>query len=528
MSYKLFARKDLHAMIAETEGEKGGLKRALGPFNLVTLGIGAIIGTGIFVLTGPAAALDAGPAVVLSFVVAAIGSAFAGLCYAEFAALIPIAGSAYSYSYAAIGELVAWIIGWALVMEYAFGAATVAVGWSGYINSFLALLGIALPPSLLGPPGTKMVLYHGKWMMQTSIASHISLAGLPHAVAHFNLVAFIGIAIITTILVIGIQESANINTAIVVFKVSVLLVFVGLGIWFFSGAGVTWAHAIKNWTPFIPPRHLNPKGQMAYGWQGVMAGASLIFFSYIGFDAVSTAAQESKHPNRDLPIGILGSLVICTILYIIVGAILTGIVPYNLLNVPDPVALGVSRTGVSWGEMLVDLGAIGGLSSTMLVMLLGQSRVFFTMSHDGLLAQSFSKIHKKFRTPFISSILVGTCVAFLAALFPVDVLADLVNIGTLTAFIVVCASVWIMRVQRPNLKRPFRTPYVPTVPILGMVIAAGLIYFLPDKTKVAFLIWLGIGLIIYFAFSRSHSKVQKALALPTGPAPVETDAGQSV
>lgn len=524
MSHKLFARKDLQAMIAETEGEKGGLKRALGPFNLVTLGIGAIIGTGIFVLTGPAAALDAGPAVVLSFIVAAVGSAFAGLCYAEFAALIPIAGSAYSYSYTAIGELVAWIVGWALIMEYAFGAATVASGWSGYINSFLALIGVTLPPSLLAPPGTQEVLYHGKWTMASSIIHHASLAGLPHAVAHFNLVAFIGIAIITTVLVIGIQESANINTAIVVFKVSVLLVFVGLGIWFFSGAGVTWAHAIKNWTPFIPPRHLNAKGQMSFGWQGIMAGASLIFFSYIGFDAVSTAAQESKNPNRDLPIGILGSLVICTILYVIVGAILTGIVPYQILNVPDPVALGVSHTGVAWGTLLVDLGAIGGLSSTMLVMLLGQSRIFFTMSHDGLLSGWFSKIHKKYRTPFISSIVIGVCVAFLAALFPVDTLAELVNIGTLFAFIVVCASVWIIRVQQPNLKRPFRTPFVPTVPILGMVIAAGLIYFLHTETKIAFVIWLVIGLIIYFSYSRHNSQVQKALAAPTGSAPVETGA----
>lgn len=526
MSLNLFARKDLKAMIAETEGEKGGLKRVLGPASLVTLGIGAIIGTGIFVLTGPAAALDAGPAVVLSFVVAAIASAFAGLCYAEFAALIPIAGSAYSYGYAAIGEIIAWIIGWALVMEYAFGAATVASGWSGYINSLLALIGINLPPGLIGPPGTQQVYYHGKWTMATTLMD-VNTHGLPTTVSHFNLVAFIGIAIITTILVIGIQESANINTAIVIFKVSVLLVFVGLGIWFFSGGHTMWAHAIKNWTPFIPPRHLNPDGQMSYGWQGVMAGASLIFFSYIGFDAVSTAAQESKRPNRDMPIGILGSLVVCTILYVIVGAVLTGIVPYQLLNVPDPVALGVSRTGVGWGTLLVDLGAIGGLSSTMLVMLLGQSRVFFTMSHDRLLPATFSKIHKRFRTPFLSSILVGICVAFLAGLFPVDTLAELVNIGTLFAFIIVCASVWILRVREPNLNRPFKTPFVPTVPIIGIVIAIALIYFLHNLTKEVFLVWLVVGLIIYFKYSRHHSRVQQEIRAAAETAPQPSSRGDA-
>lgn len=505
MSLRLFARKDLKTLLAETEGEKGGLRRALGPFNLVTLGIGAIIGTGIFVLTGPAAALYAGPAVVLSFIVAAVAAAFAGLCYAEFASVIPIAGSAYSYSYTTLGELVAWIIGWALVLEYAFGAATVAVGWSGYINSFFQSLGVNLPPTLSAAPGTRMVFYHGHWntLMSLPKAAMAAAATLPQVTAHFDLIAFIGIAMVTFILVVGIQESASINTAIVVIKVSVLLVFIGLAIWFLGGTGGGhWALAEKNWHPFIPPQ---------FGWAGVFKGAAFIFFAYIGFDAVSTAAQEAKAPNRDMPIGILGSLVICTVLYILVGLLLTGLQPYYTLNVPDPVAVGVDATGVAWGSLLVKIGAICGLSSTMLVMLLGQSRIFFTMSQDGLLWNWASKIHRRFRTPFVSSIVVGTCVAVLAAALPVSRLAELTNIGTLFAFVVVCAGVWILRVREPGLKRPFRTPLVPAVPICGMAIALALIYYLHTLTKVVFVIWLGIGLIIYFLYSRKHSRVQREL-----------------
>ncbi|MGH9416578.1 MAG: amino acid permease [Terriglobales bacterium] len=500
MSLNLLARKDVHAMLAETEGEKSGLKRTLGPFNLVTLGIGAIIGTGIFVLVGPAAALKAGPAVVLSFVVAAIASAFAGICYSEFAAAIPIAGSAYSYGYTALGEIVAWIIGWALIMEYAFGAATVAVGWSGYINSLLHNLGINLPPSLAAAPGTQVVFSDGIWKPLSSMtaAAQAAAASLPHAVAHFNILAFFGILLVTAILVIGISESANINTAIVVIKVSVLLVFVGIAIIFLKGVG--WHHAVQNWKPFMP-----------FGWSGVFKGAAFIFFAYIGFDAVSTAAQESSNPQKDMPVGILGSLVVCTILYILVGGLLTGIVPWNTLNVPDPVALGVDATGVVWGSVLVKVGAICGLTSTMLVMLLGQSRVFYTMSSDGLLFQWASKIHKKFRTPYVSTIVVGVVVAIVAAFFPVEQLADLTNIGTLTAFAIVCASVWAMRRREPDLKRPFRTPWVPVVPILGVLISIGLIWELTTVTKVAFLIWLAIGLVIYFIYGHRHSQVQRSL-----------------
>ena len=505
MSLNLLARKDLRAMLKETEGEHSGLKRTLGPFNLVTLGIGAIIGTGIFVLTGPAAAMYAGPAVVLSFIVAATASAFAGLCYAEFAALIPIAGSAYSYGYTAIGEIVAWIIGWALILEYAFGAATVAVGWAGYINSFLQGLGINIPPSISAAPGTDIVFYQNKWNALTSLPTAVqaTAASLPHVIARFDLIAMIGILMVTAILIIGIQEAASVNTAIVVIKVSVLLVFLGIAVLFFMGHG--WNLATNNWHPFLP-----------FGWSGVFHGAAFIFFAYIGFDAVSTAAQEAKKPQKDMPVGILGSLVICTILYILVGGLLTGLVPYTQLNVPDPVAMGVDATGVAWGSFLVKLGAICGLSSTMLVMLLGQSRIFFTMSSDGLLWKWASKIHPKFRTPYISTLLVGVAVSILCASLPVGRLAELTNIGTLCAFTIVCAGVWIMRVREPDMPRPFKTPLVPLVPIIGVGIALFLIWELQAITKEVFLIWLAAGLVVYFLYSRKNSRVQQALQKATG------------
>ncbi len=514
----LFAKKDIHQTIQEATGETHGLKRALGAFNLVTLGIGAIIGTGIFVLTGPVAATAAGPAIVISFMIAAAASAFAGLCYAEFASVMPIAGSAYSYGYTALGEIVAWIIGWALILEYAFGAATVAVGWSGYINNFLQGLGINLPPALSAAPGTVLVLAKGRWvplMSMSLTASAQKLAALPHVTARFDLFAMIGILLMTTVLVIGIQESANVNSAIVAIKVSVLILFIGIAVVFLNRSH--WSVAFHNWHPFIPPQ---------FGWYGVVRGASLIFFAYIGFDAVSTAAQEAKNPQRDMPIGILGSLVICTILYILVGGLLTGLRPYSTLNVPDPVAVGVDATGVAWGSFLVKLGAIGGLSSTMLVMLLGQSRIFFTMSKDGLLWKWASKIHPRFRTPYVSTILVGLCVAVLAASLPVDRLAELTNIGTLSAFIIVCAGVWIMRRREPNLHRPFRTPWVPFVPIMGILIASGLILALHKITKEVFLIWLAIGLVIYFLYSRRHSLVQKALAQKNGAPRAQSQAGK--
>ena len=486
-----------------TETGEHTLNRSLGALNLITLGIGAIIGAGIFVLTGQAAAKHAGPAVALSFVIAGIVCAFAGLCYAEFASIIPIAGSAYTYGYATLGEFVAWIIGWDLVLEYAFGAATVASGWSGYFNSLLQQLGITIPPQLTAVPGTVLVQSDGRWLPLASLPPEINAAALPHVTALFNLVALLAILVITAVLVIGIKESANLNSAIVVVKVGIVIVFLVLGIGFLiKHPAIAWAH----WHPFIPPSD----GHGNFGFNGLAAGAASVFFAYIGFDAVSTAAQEAKNPQRDMPIGILGSLVICTILYILVSTVLTGLVDYRALNVPDPVALGIDVTGVSWGRLLVKIGAVFGLGTVMLVMLLGQSRVFFSMSKDGLLPKWASAIHPKFRTPWISTIVVGLVVAIMPALLPIDRLAELVNIGTLLAFTIVCAGVWILRVRQPELHRPFKTPLVPLVPILGILTAVYLMTKLPlFPTWTAMIVWLLIGLVIYFGYSIKHSKVQK-------------------
>ena len=491
------------SMLSKEAGEQGEhtLKRSLGPLNLVTLGIGAIIGAGIFVLTGQAAAKHAGPAVALSFVLAGITCAFAGLCYAEFASIIPIAGSAYTYGYATLGEFVAWIIGWDLGLEYGFGAATVASGWSGYFNSLLQQLNITIPPRFTATPGTVLVYFHDRWLPLASLPPGTVSAGLPH-VALFNLVAILAILAITTVLVIGIKESANLNTAIVFIKLSVVGIFIVLGAWFLLHHP---EKAIANWHPFIPPSD----GHGNFGLKGIATGAASIFFAYIGFDAVSTAAQEAKNPQKDMPMGILGSLVICTILYIVVSTILTGLVNYHSLNVADPVALGIDATGVSWGSLLVKIGAVFGLATVMLVMLLGQSRVFFSMSRDGLLPKWASAIHPRFRTPWISTIAVGAVVAFLPAFLPVDRLAELVNIGTLLAFTIVCAGVWILRVRHPDLHRPFKTPFVPLVPILGIVTAVYLMCNLPLITWAVMISWLLVGLVIYFTYSIKHSKVQK-------------------
>ena len=509
MPSKLFATKPISTIFAESqEAGEHSLKRALGPMNLITLGIGAIIGTGIFVLTGPVAATAAGPAIVLSFIVAGLACAFAGLCYAEFSALLPIAGSSYSYAYTTLGEIVAWIIGWALVLEYAFGAATVAVGWSGYVGSLLQDLGIPIPPALSYAPGTELVQYNGHWvpLAGLSMKLHTAATGLPHVTSHFDLMALVGIFIMTAILAKGIKESANVNTAIVIIKVSVLIVFIGLGIIFLASHREL---AMTNWHPFIPPN----QGHFGeFGWSGVLRGAGIIFFAYIGFDAVSTAAQEAKNPQKDMPIGILGSLVICTILYILVAIVLTGLTSYTHLNVADPIAVGVDVTGVKWGSSLVKIGAIGGLTSTMLVMLLGQTRVFFTMSNDGLLWKWASKIHPKLRTPYISTIVIGTIVGLLAATLPISTLDELTSIGTLFAFTVVCAGVWILRRKQPDLERPFKTPWVPFVPIMGMGISLLMMVSLHLLTWEVFLIWLAVGLIIYFTYSRKHSRVQRALA----------------
>jgi APA family basic amino acid/polyamine antiporter len=486
---------------ANEEGEHT-LSRSLGAVNLITLGIGAIIGAGIFVLTGQAAALHAGPAVALSFVLAGFVCAFAGLCYAEFASIIPIAGSAYTYGYATLGEFVAWIIGWDLGLEYGFGAATVASGWSGYFNSFLQQIHIYIPPQLTATPGTVLVNFQNQWMPLASLPPGVDPAGLAHVTAYFNLIAILAILAVTAVLVVGIKESANLNSAIVFVKLAVVGIFLGLGAYFlFRHPEV----ASANWHPFIPPSD----GHGNFGWAGIPKAAASIFFAYIGFDAVSTAAQEAKNPQKDMPIGILGSLVVCTILYIMVSTVLTGLVNYKLLNVGAPVALGIDATGVSWGSILVKIGAIFGLGTVMLVMLLGQSRVFFSMSRDGLLPKWASAVHPRFRTPWISTLAVGLVVAVLPAVLPVDRLAELVNIGTLLAFTIVCAGVWVLRVRHPDLPRPFRTPLVPIVPILGILSALYLMANLPLITWAVMIGWLVVGLFIYFGYSVRHSKVQR-------------------
>lgn len=487
MANQLLAKKPLEKIMAEaSEAGEHCLRRSLGPVNLITLGIGAIIGAGIFVLTGTAAAQFAGPAIILSFVVAGIGCIFAGLCYAEFASIIPISGSAYTYGYATLGEIVAWIIGWALVLEYAFGAATVAVGWSGYVTGFLRFFGVSLP-------------------FNPTPKGHLSLFGTTIPV-QVDIFAMAAIIVITIILVIGVRESANFNSAAVIVKVSVVLIFIGLAVTFALGH---WSHMTANWHPFIP-KNLGTYG--AFGWSGIMRGAGVVFFAYIGFDAVSTAAQEARNPQKDMPFGILGSLIICTILYIVVSGLLTGLKPYTALNSPAPVADGAAEIGVQWGIFLIDLGAIAGLASVMLVMLLGQSRVLYTMSHDGLLWQWVGKIHPRFRTPYLTSIVVGIFVAFLAAFFNIVFLAKLVSLGTLLAFTIVCLGVWIMRVKRPDVDRPFRAPWVPLVPILGMGISLALMLSLDLPAWIGFGSWLLVGLIIYFTYSRKHSKVRLSVA----------------
>jgi APA family basic amino acid/polyamine antiporter len=492
MAGRLFATKPIDKILAESgESHEHSLKRALGPVNLVTLGIGAIIGAGIFVLTGTAAAQFAGPAIVLSYMIAGIGCIFAGLCYAEFASLLPIAGSAYTYGYATMGEIVAWIIGWALVLEYAFGAATVAVGWSGFVSSLLAFFGAKLP-----------------FNATPSVA--FSLFGHPLA-AKVDIFALAALIVITIVLVVGVRESANFNSTAVMIKVSVVLIFIGLALSFAFGH---WHHMMANWRPFIPA---NRGHYGMYGWSGIMRGAGVVFFAYIGFDAVSTAAQEARNPQKDMPFGILGSLIVCTALYILVAGLITGVEPYTALNVPAPVADAAATIGVSWAVVLIDLGAIAGLASVMLVMLLGQSRVLYTMSRDGLLWQWAGRIHPRFRTPYITSIVVGIFAAFLAAFFPIGLLGELVSLGTLLAFTIVCVGVWVMRVRHPEIPRPFRTPLVPLVPICGMIVSLALMFSLDEPAWIGFGSWFVFGLIIYFTYSRRHSLVQRSLAAAEQP-----------
>ncbi|HVA56477.1 MAG: amino acid permease [Gemmatimonadaceae bacterium] len=476
----LFRRKSVTALQAEAMSDHS-LQRVLGPLNLTTLGIGAIIGTGIFVLTGEVAAQNAGPAVVLSFIFAGVASVFAALCYSEFAALIPMAGSAYTYGYATLGEFVAWIIGWDLILEYALGAVTVAIGWSGYVVSFLRDVGINVPCAFSAARGISVHCADGST-----------------ATAIFNLPAVIIIAVVTALLVVGIKESANVNNVIVMIKVAVVLLFIFAAV-----------HAVHpaNWHPFIPPA-TGKRGE--FGWGGVTTGAGIVFFAYIGFDAVSTAAQEAKNPQRDMPIGIIGSLVICTLLYIAVSAIATGVMSYKLLNVPDPIAVAADAAGLGWMASLIKLGAIAGLSSVILVMLLGQSRVFYSMARDGLLPPIVNKVHPKFHTPYVTSIVTGVIVAFFAAILPIADAANLVSIGTLMAFVIVSIGVVVLRVREPDLPRAFKTPMVWAVGPLGALSAAYLMYRLPWETWVRLIVWFVLGMIIYWTYSLWHSNLAKA------------------
>jgi basic amino acid/polyamine antiporter, APA family len=471
----LFRRKSVTELQAEAASEHG-LKRVLGPLNLTMLGIGAIIGTGIFVLTGTVAAQNAGPAVVLSFVLAGVASIFAALCYAEFAALVPIAGSAYTYGYATLGEFVAWIIGWDLILEYALSATTVAIGWSGYVVSFLGDIGIHIPPHFAAARGTMVTLADGS-----------------QVAAWFNFPAVLIVALVSALLVVGIKESASVNNVIVIIKVSVVILFIALAFQ---------AIDTSNWHPFIPA---NTGERQNFGFTGVVAGAGVVFFAYIGFDAVSTAAQEAKNPQRDMPLAIIGSLLICTVLYILVSGIATGVVPYQELDVPDPIAKVADRAGLGWISSLIKLGAIAGLSSVILVQLLGQSRVFFTMSKDGLLPPFVNRIHPKFRTPYLSQILIGIFVAIPAGFLTVREAGSLVSIGTLLAFAIVSAGVLVLRIREPGLARPFRVPGIWFVAPMGVLSSFYLMFYLPLRTWERLIIWLIIGFVIYFLYGIRHS-----------------------
>jgi APA family basic amino acid/polyamine antiporter len=481
MSLKsIFAKKPVSQILSECENS--GLKRTLNSWNLVLLGIGCVIGTGIFVLTGQQAALNAGPAIAISFVLAGLAAAFAALCYAELSSMLPVSGSAYTYAYASLGEFFAWVMGWLLILEYGTAAATVAVGWSGYVTSLLTHnLGLDLPLEYTKAAGVEIKNQAGE------IVAH----GI------FNVPAFVAALLVTILLVVGVKESAKVNNVIVAVKLSVLVAFIGIGIFHID---------TSLWHPFIPDVSLNPKGEEGYGFAGVAKAASVIFFAYIGFEAVSTAAQESTNPKRDIPIGILGSLAVCTVLYILVSLVLTGIVPYKELNVDEPIAKAVDYIGLGNFAILIKIGAIMGLSSVMLVLVYGQTRIFFAMSRDGLLPSVFSKLHSKFHTPYVNTILVGSLVALGAGTTPLSKLGDLVSVGTLLAFSIICGTVMYLRVKSPETERRFRVPLYPFVPLFGIGMCLYLVAQL-GHTFYTLKYYLLAGLAIYFVYSRFHSKL---------------------
>ena len=490
----LFSRKPLELLLEEMKGEHR-LRRVLGPVQLTSLGIGAIIGAGIFVATGAAAHNVGGPALMLSYTVAGITCVFAALCYAEFASMVPVAGSAYTYAYATLGELFAWIIGWDLVLEYAVGSATVATGWSGYFQNVLAKVGMHLPVTMRESP----------WRWDKD---HFISTG-----SYFNLPAVIIVLIITIVLVKGIAESASFNAAMVMVKVSAVLFVIAVGVFYIDPA---------NWHPFAPygwtglnffgfhvAGHQNAAGQPV----GMLAGAAIIFFAYIGFDSVSTHTEEAKNPQRDVPIGIVTSLIVCTILYIAVVAVLTGMVKYDQLDINAPVSLAFKTKGIGWAEGIIAVAGVAGITSVMLVMMLSAPRVFLAMARDGLVPKSFfGDVHPKFRTPWKSTILIGVGVVVMAGFLPIDALLHLTNIGTLLAFVIVCAAVLIMRKKYPNAERPFRCPWVPFVPIMGVLSCLMLMFSLPYENWWRLFVWLALGLVIYFTYGRKHSVMTLNLA----------------
>lgn len=484
MSKQLFKKKSLKDLLSQASKSHQGLTRSLGPVNLTAMGVGAIIGAGIFVLTGQAAAQYAGPGVLFSFILAAMICVFAAFCYAEFSSLIPIAGSAYTYAYVTMGELTAWIIGWGLTMEYLFSAATVSVGWSGYFVSLLQDFGMKIPSFLANSP----------------LAYEIG-TGWEATGAIVNLPAMLIVAVMGSLVSVGIKAAAGFNNLMVIIKIGVILLFIGCGIAFIN---------LDNLTPFIPE---NTGNFGMYGFSGILRGAGVVFFAFIGFDALSTLAQEARKPQKDLPIGMLGSLGISTFIYILIGIVLLGIIPYTMLNVPDPLAVAVNALGPKfvWLRLVIKFAILAGLTSVVLVMILGQSRIFYTMANDGLLPQSFSRISKRFHTPFFTSIVVTIAAMLLAGIFPVGILGQLTSMGALLAFAIVCFGILVLRYKQPLLHRPFKTPFVPWIPLAGTLCCIVQMLIFPAVSWWQMFIWMLIGCVIYFSYGIKNSKIRKPI-----------------